>query len=128
MVCRFHWAVNSDNISDIMATLTVQALTTAGLQATYTAAAVAGDEVVNDGHSLIHVKNGHSAATTVTIASQMSPVPKGLVAADMTVEVTASGEKMIGFFSKLAYNDSSAMLQLTYTTHTSLTLAVISVT
>lgn len=111
-----------------MGEITVQSLTTAGLTASYTTAAFVGDEFLNNGHVLIHVKNGAASTNTITITSQVSPVPKGFAAADISIEVSANGEAMIGFFDMDAYNDSSGYVQVGYTTHTDLTIAAISVT
>ncbi len=112
-----------------MARLTVQALSTAGLTPTFMAAAtVLGDEFLNDGHTFLYVKNSVAATNAVIIASKVSPIPVGLVAINVTVDVTASGEKLSGFFKQDAYNDSSGCVQMSYTTHTGLTLAAISVT
>jgi hypothetical protein len=69
-----------------------------------------------------------AATNAAIIDSKVSPVPKGLVAIDVTVDVSASGERMSGFFEQGAYNDSSGCVQITYTTHTGLTVAAISVT
>jgi hypothetical protein len=111
-----------------MAEITIQSLSTAGLDSSYTAASSTGDELINNGNTFLHFKNGAGAPTTVTIASQVAPVPKGTTLVDLSIEVTAGGEKVSGFFSDGAFNDSSGMMQLTYSTHTSLTIAAISVT
>jgi len=110
-----------------MGAITVQNLTTAGLKATFTAASSA-DEFVNNGHTFFYLKNGGAATNAAVIASQVSPVPIGLVAINVTVDVTAGGEKLSGFFSPDAYNDSSGCVKISYTTHTDLTVAAISVT
>jgi len=110
-----------------MATLTVQNLTTAGLNASFTAASSV-DEFANNGHTFLWVKNAAGATNAVVVTSQVSPVPVGLVALDVTVDVTASGSKLSGFFSVDAYNDSSGMVKLRPTTHTDLSYAAISVT
>lgn len=86
------------------------------------------DEFANNGHTLIHIKNAVAATNAVVVTSQVSPVPIGLVALDVTVDVTAAGEKLSGFFSPEAYNDSSGCVKLRPTTHTGLTIAAISVT
>lgn len=110
-----------------MATLTVQELTTATLAAVYTAVEAAGDEFINDGHTLIHVKNTAGTTNSVTVASKFSPVPKGLAVANITVSLAGTQDVFSGFFAPEAYNDSSGMVQLTYNT-TALTIAAISVT
>ncbi len=110
-----------------MATLTVQNLTTAGLNASFTAASSV-DEFANNGHTFLWVKNAAASTNAVVVTSQVSPVPVGLVALDVTVDVTASGSKLSGFFSVDAYNDSSGCVKLRPTTHTDLSYAAISVT
>jgi len=112
-----------------MAEITVQSLTTAGLTATYTAASSGlSDEFVNNGHTLIVVKNSVAATNSAVVTSRVSPVPTGLVAVNVTVEVSASGERMSGFFDQAAYNDSSGKTAITWSTHTGITIAAISVT
>lgn len=111
-----------------MARLTVQSLTTAGLTPTFSAAGSAGDDFINNGHTFLHIKNSVAATNAAVIASKVSPVPVGLVAINVTVDVSASGERMSGFFNQGAYNDSSGCVQITYTTHTGLTVAAISIT
>ncbi len=110
-----------------MSLITVQSLTTLSLVATFTAAAT-GQEFVNNGHTFLYIKNSVAATNCMTITSQVSPIPKGLVAINVTVDVTASGEKMVGFFDPGAYNNSSGHVAVNYTTHTGLTIAAISVT
>ena len=111
-----------------MATLTAQTLTTASLTATFTAAAAAGDEFINDGHTVIYVKNADAATRSVVVASQFSPVPKGLAVANCTIDIAASTNTFCGFFNQRAYNDSSGMVQMTYASESGLSIAVVSVT
>lgn len=111
-----------------MARITVQALSTAGLTPVYTAASSAGDEFLNDGHTLVVVKTSAAATNAAAVSSKVAPVPKGLVLANVAIEVSALGERMSGFFDQGAYNDSSGCVQISYTTHTGLSIAAISVT
>lgn len=108
-----------------MATLTVQETLVTGLEATYDAAANGGDEFVNNGDTYVHVKNAGGSDRTVTVASQVSPVPEGTQIDDKDVVVQAGEERFIGPFLQSAYNDSSGMVQLTYSSEADLTLAVI---
>ena len=110
-----------------MATITVQELTTASLAATYTAVTAGGDELINDGHTILHIKNTNAATNSVVVASQVSPVPKGLAASNITIALEGTQDVFSGFFDQAAYNDSSGMIQLTYNT-TALVIAAISVT
>lgn len=113
-----------------MGTLAVQSLTTARLAATYTACSSGGDEFINDGHTIIHIKNPAASTESITIMSQFSPVPKGLAVANISVSVDATEDVFCGFFNQAAYNDSSGMVQMTYNgaSNTSPTIAAISVT
>ena len=81
-----------------------------------------------DGTLFLLTLGAAGATNAVVVTSQVSPVPVGLVALDVTVDVTASGSKLSGFFSVDAYNDSSGMVKLRPTTHTDLSYAAISVT
>lgn len=103
-----------------MATLSVQSVTTAGLEATYATAAGGGDEFSNDGDTIVHVKNGSGGDITVTIASQIA-CNQGSTH-NTAVVVTAGEERFIGPFPVDRYNDSDGMVQLTYSGVTSLTL------
>ncbi len=112
-----------------MAQFTVQNLTTLGLQATYTAASsVLTDEFTNNGHTFIIIVNSAAATNCVTVASQVAPVPKGLTALNVTINVTANATILCGFYDRGVYNNSSGHTVLTYSTHTGLSIAVISVT
>jgi hypothetical protein len=108
-----------------MATLTVQDVSTAGLEATYAAAAGGGDQFANDGKTLIHVKNGSVGDITVTIVSQRA-CDQGSTH-NTAVVVTAAEERFIGPFEVSRYNDASGFVQLTYSGVTSLTIRPMSV-
>lgn len=76
-----------------MAALAIQDISQAGVAPTYAAAAVGGDTVIPGQGSFLHVKNGHTAAITVTLVTpgQVS----GLAVADQAVTVPNGGERMI---------------------------------
>jgi hypothetical protein len=112
-----------------VARFTVQNLSTLSLLASFTAASSSlSDEFLNNGHTILYVKNSVAVANVISVTSRFSPVPKGLAVANITIDVTANGEKLCGFFDDRAYNDSSGCVTISYTTHTGLTVAVISVT
>lgn len=102
-----------------MAQITVQALTTAGLTHTLTAAQATGDYFVNDGHSIILVQSSVGTTNSVHITSEYSPVPKGLTTAAIVVGVSANAEVKIGFIGQTEYNDSDNLVHISYTTETS---------
>lgn len=108
-----------------MATQTVQNVTRAGVNPTYASAAVGGDEFVNTGKELIHIKNGDSSNMTLTVATQGTV--DGQAVADRTVVVPLGGETVLGPFPTSVYNDTNNKVQLTYSSVTSLTLGILNV-
>ena len=80
-----------------MATLTIQSVTRAGLEATYAAASVSGDKFRPSDRTFLHVKNGSGGELDVTIATPREAFP-GAAIADITVAVTAGEERLIGPF------------------------------
>lgn len=108
-----------------MATLTRNqpALTAAVLGAT--AAANAGDQFLNDGRQLLYVKNVNAATRTITIATGATIL--GLAIGDVSFTVVQNAEKIVGPFDPRWFNDSSGYVQVTYSSETDVTVAVISV-
>lgn len=113
-----------------MATLVAQSIVEAGLEASYSAAAGAGDDFINTGREMIHIKNADASDTTITVTAQKSSTTKkgfGAVAkSDSVVVVTAGEERFIGPFPTTAFNDGNGKAQVTYSSVTSLTLAIVS--
>ena len=112
-----------------MATLTSQAISEAGLTATYAAADAAGDVVANDGSIFLHVKNGGGSEVTVTITAQVTEVDSGVFgtltkgnASDSIAATT--GESFIGPFPIGTFNNSDEQIAITYSAVTSVTIAV----
>ena len=106
-------------------TLSAQIAVLAGLLPVYGAATVGGDEFVNSGREVIHVKNGHSGSQTVTANSQAA-CSQGYDH-DAVVAIPAGEERIIGPFPKARFDDANSKVQLTYTGVTLLTIAVIRV-
>ena len=82
--------------------LAVEQITIEGLVATYTAV-TAEDSFVNDGETVIHVKNAHASVNNVTLISQKTV--DGLDVEDPIVAVAATTEQFIGPFPKAIWND-----------------------
>jgi hypothetical protein len=108
-----------------MAILSVQIIPLIGLEPSYAAADVGGDEFVNSGRDFIHVKNGHTSEQTVTMNSQTA-CSFGFDH-DAAVAIPASEERMIGPFPKNRFDDSNGKVLITYSGVTSLTIAVLRV-
>src|SRR3546814_19969082 len=70
-----------------MATLAVQSISSSGLTPAFVTAAGGGDKVVPGAGSFIHVKNGDSTATVVTLVTPGTV--ESLAVADRTVSVAA---------------------------------------
>lgn len=105
-----------------MATLTVQDVVRAGLEATYASAAAGGDEMPNnDGKKMfLHVVNGGGSDCVMTITT--TAVVDGLAVADRTVTVTAAEERFIGPFPIEYYSTTVA---IAYDQVTSVTIAAL---
>lgn len=114
-----------------MATLTVESIVEAGLNATDNAAAGGGDAIPNSGAEVLHVKNGGGASITVTVTAQQTaqqvPGFGAMTKADAAVAVPAGEERFIGPFPKGAFNDSGGLAQITYSGVTSVTVAALKV-
>lgn len=106
-----------------MAELAVQQITRSGLNPAFTAAAGGGDTFDNDGATYLHVKNGGAGAITVTINSQ-KPCDQGFDH-DITVNVPAGGERIIGPFPRDRFNNDSGEVAVSYSGVTSVTVAAV---
>ena len=106
-----------------MATLTVQQISTSGLEAAAAAAAGAsGDEFVNNGKTFILVTDTGTTAPTVTVASQVE-CSQG-VTHDATIAVESGEARYIGPFPTDRYNDADGKVQVTYSSETDVTIEV----
>lgn len=89
------------------------------------AAAGAGDQFLNDGRTILYVKNTNAASRTVTIVT--SPTVAGLALADVAVVVAQNEEKLIGPFDPRYFNDSNGFVQITYSSEVDVTVRPIQV-
>lgn len=107
-----------------MATLTVQEYDRDGLHPDYATCSAGGDTFANNGDTIIHVKNAQGAATaTVTIKTQATV--DGLAVADKAVTLPATEDAIIGPFPPSIYNTTGGMVELTYDTVVTVTVAAI---
>jgi len=106
-----------------MATLAVQTVVRTGLEATFAACDVAGDEFVNSGAEWIEIVNADVADKTVTIQTP-NLIDADLTIQDRSVVVTAGETRLIGPFPTGNYNDGAGKVQFTYSAITSLTIAL----
>lgn len=107
-----------------MATLTVQSISGLNAAVTWNAANAGGDDFVNDGRTILLVKNASGGSINVTVASGQQV--DGLDIEDPVVAVAAGATQRIGPFRKTYYNDGDGKVSLTYSDVTSLTVALLS--
>lgn len=103
-----------------MATLTPESPLRAANDVTLASAASGGDEFVNDGKTLILALNSSGAPITITVVTQATV--DGLAVTDLTLAVGAGDYGWFGPFPTGIYNDGDGKVQLTYSTHTDLSL------
>ena len=107
-----------------MAELTAQAMTRAGLKATYSTPTGAGnDYFANHGNQFVHIKNGGAVSTTmsITVAGKVD----GLPVSARTVVTPAGEEKFVGPFPIESYNDSGGNVIIAFSAVTSVSVAVL---
>ena len=116
-----------------MATLTVVSPAEAGTIATLPAADVAGDAFLNDTsrRTMFMVKNDDAVSTTVTITAQNTATTIdgfGTVTKANGGGAVAAGDiTYFGPFPAGAFNDANGLVQVTYSSVTSLTVQAIKV-
>lgn len=76
-------------------------------------AAVGGDQFLNDGRTILYLRNTNATTRTVTIAT--AGTIGGLAIADVAVAVAQDEVRIVGPFEPRIYNDASGYVQLTYT-------------
>lgn len=108
-----------------MADLTVQEISRSGLKPTMVACAAGGDAFVNGGKSFLLVNNADVADHDVSIDSQVL-CDQGFDH-NITVNVPAGEERLIGPFPAKRFNDVNGKSQISYPGGdvTSLTIAAI---
>lgn len=107
-----------------MAALTINLMSTAGLDPSFEEATAAGDTFVNNGRTFIAVANGSGGSINVTFDSQTA-CSQG-TDHDVVVAVPDGDTIRIGPFPMDRFNNSAGSVELTYSDDTSVTVAVIS--
>lgn len=112
-----------------MATLTVQDITSAGLNPSLVAADVAGDtfdQTSSRERVFLYVDNGDASSMTVTVTAENTSKEVSnwgsLTASDVSVAVPAGEFRLIGPFPSGPYTDTPA---ITYSSVTSVTVGAI---
>lgn len=106
-----------------MATRATETIAATGTEATYHAAtATTGDKVAAVDGTILHVKNGGAASTTVTLTTPGSV--EGLAIADRTVAIPAGEDRFIAL-SKVYRDPADGLATVTCDPETSVTFAVV---
>ena len=107
-----------------MAELVVQEILLTGLAPAYSAAAVGGDYFVNDGKTMLEVRNASGAPVNVTVASPQNCDQGANHPLVIAVPATI-GQRMIGPFLRRRFNDANGRVQVTYSGVTTVTVAAV---
>lgn len=107
-----------------MALLGYQKPKFAGTTVNFVAASSGGDKVPANGRGCVLVKNADASAKTVTIAVPGN-TEYGQAKPDFTVTVPAGATVAIGPFPSDLKDDTDALVHLTYSAVTALTIAAI---
>ena len=111
-----------------MAELTVQETAEDG-GITFGAADSNGDEFVNDGRTLLAVKNGGGSSVTVTVTAQNTSTRVkhwgDITKANGGAAVAAGGIDLFGPFPSRPFNDADGKVQVTYSGVTSVEVAAV---
>ena len=114
-----------------MATLTIFTAQENGVAtvANLAAASAGGDAAVNDGRTVLVVKNADSAPHTVTVTPARASVSQdgmgALTKAAIAVAVAAGDTTVIGPFGTALFNDITGKIAITYSAVTSVTIMAV---
>lgn len=104
-----------------MADILVQKASLTGVTPTLVAANAGGDKIVNDGDTILHVKNGGGAPITVTVAA-VTKCSHGSLH-DSVSTVAAGATTQIGPFPQARFNGIDGKASVAYSAVTSVTVA-----
>ena len=119
----------------VASSITVQAAVDSGVNYTSQAAAVGGDAFLNDGKTVLLFANTNASSRTLTITRQnKNPQVQGfnpITLTDLTVTIPGSatngGLCVVGPFAHTEYDDSTGLVQLSYSAVTGLNVSALSV-
>lgn len=108
-----------------MALLTAQSITVSGLSPTYASAGGSGDTVAPGDDVFLHVKNAEGSPTTVTLVRPGTSY--GVANPDPTVTVAATTGSQFIYLPREFADPTTGLVSITYSSVTSLTVAVLRV-
>lgn len=113
-----------------MATITtINEINSTGLATlSFSAASVGGDKYPNVGNSFVVIVNSSEATSVITFAAQTtsfdSPIYGPAVKNSTTISVAAGRTAYVGPMEGQAFNDVDGNVNLTYSSHTGVTIAI----
>jgi hypothetical protein len=106
-----------------MAVIAVQQASPSGVAISGTSAAEGGDQVPNNGKTLLVVFNGSGSSINVTITPTNTVA--GFTIAPVVVAVAGTSTKYLGPYPATYFNNSSGRLVITYSAVTQVTVSAI---
>jgi len=91
----------------------------------WAAASGGGDEFVNNGKEILMVNHTNSGGAGVTLTIVTQSTVDGQAIADRTVAIGAGEFHPLGPFDKGVYNDANGKVQLTWSSSTDVSIAVL---
>jgi hypothetical protein len=115
--------------------ITPQNAADTGVNYTKQACASGGDAFLNDGKTVVLFANGSASSVTLTITKQNKNPSVGgfnpITLTDTSVTIPGSGTNgglcVVGPFAQAEYNDSSGLVQLSYSAVTTLNVSAVSI-
>lgn len=110
-----------------MAELVTRNLSSKGSTPAYAAASAGGDSFKFDEELILHIRhqNAAGAAVTVTLESQVSDAPAGLVAQPVTVTVQPGEDGFVDMARAQNLRDSNGQVQVSYSAAADIEVAVL---
>jgi len=106
-----------------MATLTVQHPKRVANELVMAAADEEGDEYSNTGNEMLLIENGSASPITLTVPTPYTV--DGLDVDDREITIPAGESHLLGPFPQAYYNDTNGKVQLEYSAHADVSVAVI---
>jgi hypothetical protein len=88
-------------------------------------AAAGGDEFANTGKELLVIEHVNGGGSNVTLTIVTPQTVDGLAVADKAIVIAPGTRQLLGPFPKGIYNDEDDNVNLTYSAHTDIRVAVL---
>jgi hypothetical protein len=105
-------------------TVSVQTIITTGISPTLNAASTDGNDFLNDGRTVLNIRNGNIVTLYYTVTTPLTQ--DGLALDDLSGTISAAQEKFIGPFNKTIYDGAGGKATISWSTPTTITFVVLS--